>query len=183
MNIDTKTCHTLIQFTQPGASGPVLAHADQQQQQQHRLQSHRDLSTGGGVPISAGMNDGSSPGPIRGYGPAAPGGWPGTGGNLTPIGVGGGGMAWLGGASGDGGVGGGMGGGGGHGGGGGGAGGVGWVGTGGVTGPGGVSAVSWDDDYRALRARLEVPSLGFGSLRTLGQGGENGGLLFAQMIQ
>lgn len=33
-----------------------------------------------------------------------------------------------------------------------------------------LGGVPWDDDYRALRARLEVPSLGFGSLRTPGQG-------------
>lgn len=45
---------------------------------------------------------------------------------------------------------------------------LGGMGTGG--GGGGLGAVLWDDDYRALRARLEVPSLGFGSLRTPGQG-------------
>lgn len=37
--------------------------------------------------------------------------------------------------------------------------------------------VLWDDDYRALRARLEVPSLGFGSLRTPGQAGGVGAAL------
>ena len=49
------------------------------------------------------------------------------------------------------------------------SGGVGGGSWGGVGGGGGT--IPWDDDYRALRARLEVPSLGFGTLRTSGQGG------------
>jgi len=56
-------------------------------------------------------------------------------------------------------------------------------GDGGGSGGGGVGgAVLWDDDYRALRARLEVPSLGFGSLRTLGQpaGWAGGGACLAK---
>lgn len=42
-------------------------------------------------------------------------------------------------------------------------------GGGGGGGGGGSGTIPWDDDYRALRARLEVPSLGFGSLRTQGK--------------
>lgn len=48
----------------------------------------------------------------------------------------------------------------------------GWAGSTGVSGGsgGGGGAIPWDDDYWALRARLEVPSIGFGSLRAPGQG-------------
>lgn len=42
-------------------------------------------------------------------------------------------------------------------------------GGGGGGGGGGSGTIPWDDDYRALRARLEVPSLGFGSLRAPGK--------------